>query len=204
MSTLSSTYPYYVRCIKPNTRKVADNFDPEMVLAQLRYCGMLETIRIRKLGFPIRKEFKPFRDRYRLLAPRSTQIANDRSLSALCSLLELIFTLCQRLWLAPYISLFFLSLSLVHGSSVYSYHTQMDSSHLFFNTFLREACQVILHAVSYRLTPGHYTLGLTKVFLRDEQVRIKSQTAFLNFSALITRVSFTPLVFLVSFVRRNT
>ena len=33
----------------------------------------------------------------------------------------------------------------------------------------RDGCKVILSAVSGQLTPGHYCLGLTKVFLRDEQ-----------------------------------
>jgi hypothetical protein len=39
---------------------------------------MLETIRIRKLGFPIRREFVAFRDRYRLLAPSSAWEKDDR------------------------------------------------------------------------------------------------------------------------------
>jgi len=66
---LQSTSPHYVRCIKPNTLKAPNNWDGEMVQAQLRYAGMMETIRIRKLGFPIRLPFKEFWDRYRMIAP---------------------------------------------------------------------------------------------------------------------------------------
>lgn len=31
MATLSATQPHYIRCIKPNTLKVSDNFDDDMV-----------------------------------------------------------------------------------------------------------------------------------------------------------------------------
>ena len=33
-------------------------FDPDVVLRQLRYTGMLETVRIRKLGYPWRFAFE--------------------------------------------------------------------------------------------------------------------------------------------------
>jgi len=39
---------------------------------------MLETIRIRKLGFPIRREFKAFRERYRLLSTASDSEKDER------------------------------------------------------------------------------------------------------------------------------
>lgn len=35
-------------------------FDPEIVLNQLRYSGMLETVKIRRAGFPVRRTFKDF------------------------------------------------------------------------------------------------------------------------------------------------
>lgn len=52
---------------KPNMRYLASLylqnptvFDPEVVLNQLRYSGMLETVKIRRAGFPVRRTFKDF------------------------------------------------------------------------------------------------------------------------------------------------
>ena len=46
-------------------------FDMRVVLEQLNYTGMLETIRIRKLGYPIRYKFAYFVQRYRALIASS-------------------------------------------------------------------------------------------------------------------------------------
>ena len=42
-------------------------FDRELCCRQLRYSGMMETIRIRRAGYPIRHTFTEFVDRYRFL-----------------------------------------------------------------------------------------------------------------------------------------
>uniref|UniRef100_A0A7N6ANI3 Myosin X, like 1 n=1 Tax=Anabas testudineus TaxID=64144 RepID=A0A7N6ANI3_ANATE len=60
MATLSASNPFFVRCIKPNMEKKANQFDPDVVLNQLRYSGMLETVKIRRAGFPVRRTFKDF------------------------------------------------------------------------------------------------------------------------------------------------
>ena len=43
------------------------SFDRDLCMRQLRYSGMMDTVRIRKLGFPIRHSFKDFLQRYRVL-----------------------------------------------------------------------------------------------------------------------------------------
>uniref|UniRef100_H2LPP3 Myosin X n=2 Tax=Oryzias latipes TaxID=8090 RepID=H2LPP3_ORYLA len=67
MATLSTSNPYFIRCIKPNTHKMPDHFDQTVVLNQLRYSGMLETVKIRRTGFPIRRPFQDFCSRYKVL-----------------------------------------------------------------------------------------------------------------------------------------
>ncbi|KAL1398034.1 hypothetical protein pipiens_009276, partial [Culex pipiens pipiens] len=59
--------PQFIRCIKPNETKAAKNFEPAKVLKQLRYTGVLETIRIRQHGFSHRLAFAEFLKRYYFL-----------------------------------------------------------------------------------------------------------------------------------------
>ncbi|KAK6015900.1 myTH4 domain protein, partial [Ostertagia ostertagi] len=67
MQQLNQTEPFFIRCIKPNEFKRALMMDRGLVLRQLQYSGMLETIKIRRNGYPIRHDFEPFVQRYRVL-----------------------------------------------------------------------------------------------------------------------------------------
>ena len=67
LESMSKCNPWFVRCLKPNRDKSPMLFDLAVVLEQLRYTGMLETIKIRKTGFPIRMRFDQFLERYRCL-----------------------------------------------------------------------------------------------------------------------------------------
>ena len=68
----------FVRCIKPNKDKFSratavggpDNaWQSAMVLNQLRYTGMLDTLMIRKKGFPTRPDHATFWKKFQILSP---------------------------------------------------------------------------------------------------------------------------------------
>ena len=65
IGTMSKCDPYFVRCVKPNNFKRPNDFNSPLVLQQLRYSGVLETVTIRKKGYPVRVDFETFSFRYR-------------------------------------------------------------------------------------------------------------------------------------------
>ncbi|KAI6649456.1 Unconventional myosin-XVI [Oopsacas minuta] len=64
MEKMSQGTPHFIRCIKPNVRKQPDAFNPDYILQQLRYTGVMETTRIRRQGYATRLTFTEFIKRY--------------------------------------------------------------------------------------------------------------------------------------------
>ncbi|CAK0802707.1 unnamed protein product [Prorocentrum cordatum] len=89
---LNQTNPRYVRCIKPNGNKAPHDFDSLEIQRQLRCAGMLESIRIRRAGYSVRRPFKEFFNRFRILTPTISAGGRvDPDFKALCaSLLQTI------------------------------------------------------------------------------------------------------------------
>ncbi|KAI3872409.1 hypothetical protein MKX03_009473 [Papaver bracteatum] len=69
METLNSTEPHYIRCVKPNNLLKPGYFENVNVMQQLRCGGVLEAIRISCAGYPTRRTFYEFLNRFNLLAP---------------------------------------------------------------------------------------------------------------------------------------
>lgn len=82
MAHLNRCSPHYVRCIKPNRQQVPVELERDSVLRQLRYAGVLETVRIRGAGFPNRRSLPAFLERYRLLAPFKLRARIQAALAA--------------------------------------------------------------------------------------------------------------------------
>ncbi|CAL2269538.1 unnamed protein product [Prunus armeniaca] len=68
METLNSTEPHYIRCVKPNNLLKPAVFENVNIMQQLRCGGVLEAIRISCAGYPTRKPFFEFINRFGLLA----------------------------------------------------------------------------------------------------------------------------------------
>uniref|UniRef100_A0A0E0GS16 Myosin motor domain-containing protein n=1 Tax=Oryza nivara TaxID=4536 RepID=A0A0E0GS16_ORYNI len=77
METLSSTEPHYIRCVKPNNLLKPAIFENTNVIQQLRCGGVLEAIRISCAGYPTRKTFYEFVNRFGVLAPEVLEGSND-------------------------------------------------------------------------------------------------------------------------------
>ncbi|VFQ80299.1 unnamed protein product [Cuscuta campestris] len=71
METLNATEPHYIRCVKPNNLLKPAIFENVNILQQLRCGGVLEAIRISCAGYPTRRPFFEFINRFGLLAPEA-------------------------------------------------------------------------------------------------------------------------------------
>lgn len=83
--------PQFVRCIKPNDLKIKKCFEDQKVVKQLRYTGVLETIRIRQNGFSHRLLFSDFLKKYCFLAfgHKERVVANRESCRLLLTRLKI-------------------------------------------------------------------------------------------------------------------
>ncbi|KAJ3824008.1 P-loop containing nucleoside triphosphate hydrolase protein [Lentinula raphanica] len=76
---LQQTSVHYIRCIKPNETKTPWAFDGSLVAAQLRACGVLETIRVTSEGYPTRWTYGDFAERYQILLPSSQESSSAKT-----------------------------------------------------------------------------------------------------------------------------
>ncbi|XP_051133264.1 myosin-8-like [Andrographis paniculata] len=67
LEILNATEPHYVRCIKPNNLLKPSIFENANALQQLRCGGVMEAIRISCAGYPTRKTFQEFIQRFKIL-----------------------------------------------------------------------------------------------------------------------------------------
>ncbi|KAE8725823.1 Myosin-9 [Hibiscus syriacus] len=73
METLNSTEPHYIRCVKPNNKLKPAIFENINVMQQLRCGGVLEAIRISMAGYPTRRPFFEFINRFGILLPEALE-----------------------------------------------------------------------------------------------------------------------------------
>ncbi|XP_074194060.1 unconventional myosin-IXb isoform X13 [Rhinolophus sinicus] len=73
LEALGKAEPFFIRCIRSNAEKKELCFDEELVLQQLRYTGMLETVRIRRSGYSAKYTFQDFTEQFQVLLPKNSQ-----------------------------------------------------------------------------------------------------------------------------------
>ena len=62
------TVPHYIRCLKPNQSLQPNEFDEGIIADQLRNAGVLEAIRVSRVGYSQRMAHEVFLERYRVVA----------------------------------------------------------------------------------------------------------------------------------------
>ncbi|XP_042446655.1 myosin-12-like [Zingiber officinale] len=93
METLNTTEPHYIRCVKPNSLLkpgIIENFN---VLGQLRCGGVLEAIRISCAGYPTKRTFAEFVDRFAILAKDTGDCSDEKAVCA---------AICEKMGLKGY------------------------------------------------------------------------------------------------------
>lgn len=65
MDKISLTEPHYIRCLKPNDNGKPKIFNRRRVTEQLRCGGVLEAMRVTRIGYPVRMTHEFFISRYR-------------------------------------------------------------------------------------------------------------------------------------------
>ncbi|XP_065604863.1 unconventional myosin-IXb isoform X4 [Cyrtonyx montezumae] len=94
LETLGKAEPFFIRCIRSNAEKKEMLFDENLVLQQLRYTGMLETVRIRRSGYSAKYTFQEFVDQFQVLLPKNAK-ASKEDIFAYLSKLKLDKNNCQ-------------------------------------------------------------------------------------------------------------
>nr|XP_006006188.1 PREDICTED: unconventional myosin-IXb isoform X2 [Latimeria chalumnae] len=77
MENLEKAEPFFIRCIRSNAEKKELHFNESLVVQQLRYTGMLETVRIRRSGYSAKYSFQEFVDQFQVLLPKNSQPSQE-------------------------------------------------------------------------------------------------------------------------------
>ncbi|XP_052177405.1 myosin-2 [Diospyros lotus] len=78
---LETSMPHFIRCIKPNSKHLPGIFEKDLVLEQLRCCGVLEVVRISRSGYPTRVTHQDFARRYGFLLAEDNACQDPLSIS---------------------------------------------------------------------------------------------------------------------------
>ncbi|GMH24307.1 hypothetical protein Nepgr_026150 [Nepenthes gracilis] len=106
MQRLGSMTPHFIHCVKPNNEQLPSTFKNDLVLKQLRCCGVLEVIKIVRSGYPTRITHQEFAKRYGFLV-LDKNVSND-PLSISVAVLQR-FNVLPEMYRVGYTKLYFLT-----------------------------------------------------------------------------------------------
>ncbi|KAJ7993176.1 hypothetical protein DPEC_G00269720 [Dallia pectoralis] len=95
LETLGRAEPFFIRCIRSNSEKKEMCLNENLVVQQLRYTGMLETVRIRRSGYGAKYTFQEFIEQFRVLLPKDVTASKPEAISALFQRMKLDHTTYQ-------------------------------------------------------------------------------------------------------------
>ena len=80
IDTLTTTSPYFVRCVKPNPEKVPGGFNRPSVASQLRCGGVVEAVRVCQAGYPTRYTYEELWNSmgFKILVPLSARVVGAK------------------------------------------------------------------------------------------------------------------------------
>ncbi|XP_021758722.1 myosin-2-like [Chenopodium quinoa] len=104
MQQLETTTPHFIRCIKPNSKQLPGVYEKDLVLQQLRCCGILEVVRIARCGYPSRITHEDFSQRFGFLI--SDKSVSQDPLSKSVAILQQ-FNILPELYQVGYTKLYF-------------------------------------------------------------------------------------------------
>jgi len=96
MEKVESTQPHYIRCLKPNDAAKPKLLTRKRLTEQLRYGGVLEAVRVARMGFPVRMDHTLFFQQYRMTLPTvpehklTWQLDNNKAQALCVRLLEIL------------------------------------------------------------------------------------------------------------------
>jgi myosin-5 len=64
INSLNRSTPHFIRCIKPNNSMKPHELNPRLTLEQMKTAGLVEALRVRALGLPVRMTMEQFARRY--------------------------------------------------------------------------------------------------------------------------------------------
>jgi len=82
---LSACTPHYIRCIKPNDKKIPMDFNSSRVEHQVKYLGLLENVKVKRSGYAYRHFKDVFLKRYGVICTKHDTDPPPQSISEFVS-----------------------------------------------------------------------------------------------------------------------